>query len=111
MADLNTLFFGFLAIITSAAPIPLLKLYDSTKNILWLSLAVVSNIVLIFAYVHFLKNANIEIAYAFIKIASIIAVVFFSVVFFEMPLHAKTVLGLVMGFTSLYLLSGQTAVK
>lgn len=106
MADWNTLFFGFLAIITSAAPIPLLKLYDSTKNISWFSLAVVSNIVLIFAYVQFLKTTNMEIMYAYVKIASIIAVVFWGVLFFDLSLHPKTLLGILLGFVSLYLLTG-----
>jgi multidrug transporter EmrE-like cation transporter len=105
MTDWYSLVWVCLAVFASALPIPLLKLYDSSKNISWLSLAVISNIVLIFIYIQFLKTTNIEIMYAFIKIASVILVVLGGILFFKLPVHAKTVVGILLGGVSLYLLT------
>jgi multidrug transporter EmrE-like cation transporter len=93
-----------IAILTSAIPLPLLKRYLITKNIGWVVLSCIAHIILIFAYIQLLEHTDMETMYAFIKIISMLAVFIFGVLIFETPLNKTTMIGLLFGCISLYLL-------
>ena len=93
------------AIIFSALPIAAVKQYNVTNDHKWLVFAILSQLLLILAYIQITKNSDISIAYSLIKITSIILVVLISIFIFSEPLTAKHIVGVLLGMLAIYTLS------
>ena len=91
--------------ICGAISVSFVKIYTETKNILWIILAMISFIILIYAYSIILQNEKIIIVYPILKILSILFVVFVGCVFFKNKLDLKISIGVLLALISIYLLS------
>lgn len=99
------IFWGVTASIMAALPIPIIKYYTETKEPTLIIIVIMIYIILVFAYIHLLDNQNITIVYPLLKIFSIIIVVLFGLTVFQNKLNIYSSLGLILGITSIYLLS------
>ena len=109
MFDTNTTIWFVTAILASAAPLPFLKQYTKTNEIIWVILSFLSYAILIFAYIQLLQFANMEIIYALIKISAILLVVLTGVFIFDSPFNRTTFVGILLACISLYLLTKQVS--
>ena len=105
--DLNIFFWFILGAITSALPAPLVKYYLKTDNSIWLILATVSYIILIYVYTFILKDKNVTVTYAIIKVLSIILTGVLDIFIFKSAFNTKSIIGLVLAVISVILLSSK----
>ena len=91
--------------ITSAIPIPFIKNYTKTKHNLWIILSILSYGLLIYSYMQILHEEDISYIYPTLKIASIVIVVSAGVIMFNDKLDIRCIFGLLLGLTSIYILS------
>lgn len=91
--------------IASAIPIPFIKKYTKTNHNMWIILAIMSYILLIYSYMQILQDHNISILYPTLKIVSIIIVILIGIIFFNDNLDIRSIFGLLFGITSIYMLS------
>ena len=91
--------------ITSAIPIPFIKNYTKTNHVMWIILAILSYCLLIYSYTQILHDHNISILYPTLKIVSIIIVISAGIIFFNDKLDLRSIFGLLLGVTSIYMLS------
>lgn len=94
-----------IAAVASALPLPLLKSCLTTNNYYYIFLALMSNFMVILTYYIMLQNQKMNIMYPFVKILSIIMVIFVGVFFYEEQLILEHKIGIMFGLASLYLLS------
>lgn len=98
-------FWIIIAVLCSAIPLPLIKLYLDTNQYIYIVLATLLSIVLVYSYVQLLRNSDMMLMYPFIKILSIVLVVIIGVLFFGGSLTLKNIIGIGLGIMALYLLS------
>ena len=101
------LFWFFIAAIAAALPIPFIKKYTESKNLLWILLSFISYTFLIYAYSIILKNKNITIVYPILKVLSVLIVVLAGFFVFSNNLDTKSIIGILLGISSIYILSGK----
>jgi|SRR5271156_4561266 len=92
------------AAMAAALPVPLVKKYNDTNNKIYLLVAIILYMVLITAYVYILKTHEMATIYPFLKILSIIIVVFVGIIWFNDQLRPKDIIGIILGLVALYLL-------
>lgn len=94
-----------IAALLSVMAVPCVKQYIQDGNIIWLVIAIVMNILLIFLYlILFIKYESIQ-AYSMIKILSIIILIPISIILFSEKINIQIVIGLILGCLALYLLN------
>lgn len=104
---LTLLIWFFIAAVAAALPIPLIKQYTNTKQWIWIVLSIVSYLCLITAYSIVLKDENITIVYPILKVLSVIVVVLSGLVFFYNSFDMKSLIGILFGILSIYILSSK----
>jgi multidrug transporter EmrE-like cation transporter len=103
------LFWFFVAAVAAALPIPLIKTYTEDANLVWIFLSFLSYSVLIYAYSIILHDKNITIVYPVLKVLSVLIVVFAGFLLFSNQMDWKTIVGIVLGISSIYILSSKIA--
>jgi multidrug transporter EmrE-like cation transporter len=94
-----------IAAIFSALTVTMIKLYDYNNfNNLFLLVACLSQLGLIFSYVQLLKFNDILTLFTLIKILAILLVSIIGVVFFGFKLTKYKILGILLGIIAIYLL-------
>jgi multidrug transporter EmrE-like cation transporter len=89
----------------SAMPIPLIKNYIKTKNIIWIILSFLCYSILIIVYSILLKNENSTIIYSIIKVSSILLVMTYDFFILKQIFNTTSILGIFFAITSVLLLS------
>jgi len=89
----------------SACPVALVKKYTETKESALLFISLLSQCILIYAYFIILQDKNITVIYPMIKILSILMVALLGFLMFGNTFSAKSILGILFGFLSIYLLT------
>ena len=105
--DLYNIFWFLVAAIAAALPIPMIKQYTETNNNKWIILSIVSYLILVLAYTIILANNDITIIYPLLKVLSILIVVIAGLIFFSNQLDTQSILGIIFGIISIYLLSNK----
>jgi len=103
--DLQYVFWLLMGALTSAFPILFIKYYDATKEFYWIIFTILCYIFLTYVYVHILKTKDFATQYILIKVLSILLVLMFSIFLYNNKLDTKTIIGILLGITSIYLLS------
>ena len=91
--------------ILSACSIIFVKYYIIYSNPLILLGSVLSGLVLVYVYTILLRTGDVLIDFSVIKISSILLVAIPSLLFFHSKLTMKKIVGLILGFASICLLS------
>ena len=94
-----------IAIIASSLTVLLLKHHTVTQNRSFIALAIISDIILIFAYITLLSNNDMVTAYPFIKIISIIVIILLGALYYEEHLTVENKIGLGLGVVALVMMS------
>jgi multidrug transporter EmrE-like cation transporter len=89
----------------SALTVILIKYYENNNNILFLLVAVLSEIGLIYSYIQLLKNTDILTQFTLVKIISILMLVIPSIILFGNVLTIRKIFGLIFGIIAIYLLT------
>jgi hypothetical protein len=93
-----------LSALFSALTILVIKHYSVDKNIGLLAIAFISEMLLIYSYLQLVKNTNVLVDFALVKIIAILFVWLVSVGIFENKLSAKQIIGVLLSIIVLYLL-------
>ena len=93
-----------LSALFSALTILVIKHYSNDKNIGLLAIAFISEMLLIYSYLQLVKNTNVLVDFALVKIIAILFVWLVSVGIFENKLSAKQIIGVSLSIIVLYLL-------
>lgn len=93
------------AIVASSMTILLLKHHNLSQNNLFIILSIISELILIYTYIIILNDHNMIVMYPFIKIMSILLIVFIGVFYYEEHLLIENKFGIVLGIFALLLLS------
>ena len=94
------------AAITECLEDVFIKKYIQTKEWSWIYLSFFTSLFLILAYVQAFSGNNISVIYPIIKILSIIIVIITGDVFFKNKITIKSIVGIILGIISIYLLVG-----
>ena len=94
-----------IAIIASALTAFLIKSYTQSKNYICILVCIISEILLITAYIRLFNNSDVSSCYPFIKILSIMIVATLGLMFFNETLKTEACCGLILGLIAIYLLS------
>lgn len=105
MLSLLQLFLVIFAGFFGALPILLLKEYTNTKHEFYITLSVVSYLILTGLYSVILSYTDIHVIYILIKILSIIFVIFGAWFIYEQKINNYQILGFILGIIAVYLLS------
>jgi len=103
--DLYNIFWFIIAATTPALPLAMIKRYTETNNYYWIIMSICCYLLLIFAYSIILTNTDIAIMYPLLKVISILIVVTLGLIFYKSELDGKSILGIILGIISIYLLS------
>lgn len=95
----------FIASLAAAAPIYLIKKYWQNPDFMYIILIILTYVVLTYAYLMIFKNHDISVAYAFLKVLSIILVVIIGIFVFKESVQTKTYVGIIFGIIALILLA------
>lgn len=93
-----------LSALFSALTILVIKHYSADKNIGLLAIAFISEMLLIYSYLQLVKNTNVLVDFALVKIIAILFVWLVSVGIFENKLSSKQIIGVLLSIIVLYLL-------
>lgn len=94
-----------LGALLSALPIPCIKKYLNGDGIIWIVLAIIMNVLLIYIYYLLFEKYTIGVAYSIIKILSIVLVVLIGIFVYYERINVRIVFGLIFGMVALYLLA------
>lgn len=103
--DLSSLPLFIVAIITSSLTVILLKSHMLTQNKVYVPLAIISELILVFSYMAILNNSKMNIMYPLIKIMSILIVVPIGILLYDEQLNFLNIIGVILGILALLLLS------
>jgi multidrug transporter EmrE-like cation transporter len=103
--DYHKIFWFIIGAITSAIPAPFVKLYLTSNNRIWLILASISYLLLLFVYTIVLKNENLTVIYFIIKILAVLLTATLDFLIFRNVLTIKKIFGFLLAIISLVLLS------
>jgi len=101
----KTQLYILLAAFASTLPASFIKQYTKKPNNIWIFLSILSYLILIFTYIYLFKNKEISTIYPIIKICSIIMVICFGVLYLGETFTTTNFIGIILGITSIYLLS------
>lgn len=94
----------FMASFFSALTIIIIKYYETNKHNLWLLVVLLSECGLIYSYIQLVKNNDVLTQFSLVKTLSILMVIIPSMLFFESKLTVRTIIGLMFGIATIYLL-------
>ena len=107
--DTDTIILAFwiiLAASTASLQVIFIKKYLQTNDWFWLDLSLLTSVFLLVTYIKIFNGNNISIIYPIIKILSIIIVIITGDVFFKNKITIKSIVGIILGIISIYLLVG-----
>lgn len=99
------------AAIIGGAPILLTKKYLQSNNFIWMIIALILAIILLYIYTLLLEKRNVSIVYTYLKLLSIIIVIFIGIIFFKESLDNEVIIAIVLGLISIYILSSKNISK
>ena len=99
-------FWIILAVISASLQVVFVKKYTQTNLWYWFGLSILASLFLLVAYVKSFNGHNVSIIYPIIKILSIIIVIITGDVFFKNKITIKSIVGIILGIISIYLLVG-----
>jgi multidrug transporter EmrE-like cation transporter len=105
------IFWFFIAAIAAAAPIPIIKKYTEDHDMKWIGASAVSYLILIYAYTVILDDKNITIVYPILKVLSVLIVIGVGVLAFSNKIDTQSIIGILLGIASIYILSGKIESK
>lgn len=88
----------------SALTIISIKYSLKNKNKYWLLVTILSELGLIYSYINMLQNGDILTGFSLVKIISILIVIFPSIMFLDVELTNKKIIGLIFAFIAIYML-------
>jgi multidrug transporter EmrE-like cation transporter len=94
-----------LSAILTATVIPIIKKYITTKNSLWIGLAMLWYVLIIWLYTIILTVDNMSIIYSILKVLDILIVLGFGVLMFKESLTMRQIIGIVFAIITVVLLS------
>ena len=105
--DFTNIFWFIVGTISSGLPAPFIKYYLKTENSIWLILASISYLVLIFVYTILLKSKdnNITVTYSILKVSAILVTVGFDIFAFNNKFTTRSIIGIILAIISVVLLS------
>ena len=105
--DYANIFWFLIGTITSAIPPPFIKYYLKTDNILWLTLAAISYLILVFVYTNLLKNkdTNVTVTYSILKVSAILLMMVIDIFLFNSKFSIRSIIGILFAIASVILLS------
>lgn len=103
--DFNLIFLIICSAFIGALPIMFIKMYLNTNKLYFLFLTLSAYILLIKTYLIVFKDHDIITTFISIKILSDIFVIMSSVLFFKETLNIKKIIGILIAFVSVYLIS------
>ena len=103
----KTIFWFLIAAISAALPIPIIKEYTISHNFLVIILAIFIYIILVLSYSIILADKNIIIVYPILKVLSAILVICSGMVFFNNKLDFDSIIGILLGIITIYILSNK----
>lgn len=89
----------------SALTIISIKYSLKNKNKYWLLVTILSELGLIYSYINMLQNGDILTGFSLVKIISILIVIFPSIMFLDVELTNKKIIGLIFAFIAIYMLA------
>ena len=98
-------FWIFIGAALAAIPLPLIKLYNNTKNIGYMIISIIFYIALIFVYSLILKSYDMSKIYPCLKILSILIVIIAGVFMFNEKMTTKHIIGIIFALVGIYLLT------
>jgi len=105
--NLYNIIWFLIAAISAALPIPLIKEYTLSNNFIWIILSIIIYCILVLSYSIVLVDKNIIIVYPILKVLSAMIVVLSGVVFFNNKLDFESIIGILLGIITIYILSGK----
>ena len=93
------------AALIAALPIPVIKKYIETKNLIWVFVALFLYSLLVYLYTVILKSKDMIIVYPLLKVLSALIVILSGISFFNSKLNIESGIGIFLGLCSLYFLS------
>ena len=105
--NFTSIFWFIIGTVSSALPAPFVKYYLKTENNIWLILASISYIFLIFVYTILLKGKDntITAIYSTLKVSSILLTICFDIFVFNNKFTTRSIVGIILAFVSVILLS------
>ena len=94
-----------LSTILTATVIPIIKKYILTKNLLWIGLAILWYMAILWLYTIILSVNDISIIYSILKVIDLLLVVGFGVLMFKESLTMRQIIGIVLAIIAVLLLS------
>jgi multidrug transporter EmrE-like cation transporter len=94
-----------LSAILTATVIPIIKKYITTKNSLWIGLAMLWYVLIIWLYTIILTVDNMSVIYSILKVLDILIVLGFGVLMFKESLTMRQIIGIVFAIIAVVLLS------
>jgi multidrug transporter EmrE-like cation transporter len=89
----------------TATVIPIIKKYITTKNSLWIGLAMLWYVLIIWLYTIILTVDNMSVIYSILKVLDILIVLGFGVLMFKESLTMRQIIGIVFAIIAVVLLS------
>jgi multidrug transporter EmrE-like cation transporter len=94
----------FMASFLSALTIIIIKYYNTNKHNLWLLVALLSEIGLVYSYIQLVKTDDVLTQFSLVKTLAILMVIIPSMLFFDSKLTVRKIIGLMFGIATIYLL-------
>jgi drug/metabolite transporter (DMT)-like permease len=104
--DYKGLLLFFVTALVTTIPPSFIKLFIENNNYYLIFLSIIFYLILIFCYyLIFTSYKNITIIYSLVKITSVLILVTFGVAILHEKLSIKSIIGIILGLISIYLLS------
>jgi multidrug transporter EmrE-like cation transporter len=104
MDEINKYVWYLIAASAAAVPIPLIKTYLNDNNNIWIISAIVSYLILVWAYVIVLQDNKISTIYPILKVLSVILVVISGKLIYDEQIQLREYIGILFGIIAIYLL-------
>jgi multidrug transporter EmrE-like cation transporter len=93
------------ATIVAILPVFFIKKHIQEDNYIYLLLAMVCYMLLLISYLNLFRREEVTIAYPMLQVFQVVIVVLYGTIFLQEKVDTNKVIGLVLGGTSIYLLS------
>ena len=102
---MNNIGWILVAAVSASVPLILIKKYIETTKIIFIILSMICYLLVIKSYLQLLTSSNISTIYPMIKIISDLIVIPAGIFIFHEKLNLYNYLGIILGVSSIYLLS------
>jgi len=101
---MNIIVWLILAALTGALNVILVKLYITTKEIIYIPILLLSGLTTLYSYYKIFNTNEVSTIYPIVKIISILMVILFGIFICNEKLNNKKICGLILSILTLYLL-------